>query len=313
MALFLLMLSISAEEQNSAASDWRAIKDQLWSLSGLADNKSLEAFNETLVAFDSAISQLQADKIREKREALEAKGMVLFTRGRYQAAIDAFDAAIDAADPEIPQDAMNALLYKGQAFMQLERFDEALESYDAASKINPPLPDPFVGMGDALKALGRPDEAIGAYQRALNVMEERDDVREAHDMLRYYMLDRAKLLAKLGRSDAALDTYDRAAAVAEAMVDPGSRSIILDEKANLLEAMGMHEKAGEVRKEIIGLSPQLSFEPPVGWPYICFYQCCFAYRYWNGQYWAIYRYCDGICRNSPACSGGWRNTCYCTW
>jgi tetratricopeptide (TPR) repeat protein len=262
VAFFLLMLCISAEEPPNIASDWRTIEDQLWSLSGPVDNKSLEAFNNTLAAFDSAVNQLQPDKTAEKREALEAKGMVLFARGRYQDAIYAFDAAISAADPEVPQDAMNALLYKGQALMQLGRFSEALESYDTAGKIIPPLPDPLVGMGDALAAMGQHDEATHAYQRALDIMEERNDLRSTYEMLLFQMSDRARLLAKLGKFDAALDTYDRAEAITEAMVDPGNRFTILQEKANLLEEMGMLEKAGKVRDEIIGLSPQLSSGTP---------------------------------------------------
>jgi len=151
---------------------------------------------------------------------------------------------------------MSALLSKGQALMQLGRFSEALESFDAASKIIPPLPDPLVGMGDALAALGRHDEATRAYQRALDIMEDRDDVRSTYEMLLFQMSDRARLLAKLGRFDAALDTYDRAEAITEAMADPGNRFTILQQKANLLEEMGMLEEAGKVREEVVGLSIQ---------------------------------------------------------
>ena len=157
---------------------------------------------------------------------------------------------------------MNALLYKAQALLQLGRFSEALESYDTASKINPPLPDPLVGLGDALTALGRHDEATRAYQRALDVMEERNDLRSTYEMLLFQMSDRARLLAKLGKFDAALDTYDRAEAITEVMVDPGNRFTILQEKANLLEEMGMPEKAGKVREEVIGISPQISSDTP---------------------------------------------------
>jgi len=262
MALFLLMLCVSAEDQTNIASDWRTIEDQLWSLNGPVDSKSFEAFNNTLAAFDSAIGQLQPDQKAEKREALEAKGNVLFAMGRYNDAICAFDAAIATADPKVPQETMNALLYKAQALMQLGRFSEALESYDTASKINPPIPDPFVGMGDAFAALGRHDEATRAYQRALDVMEERDDVRSTYEMLLFKMSDRARLFAKLGKFDAAPDTYDRAAAITEVMADPGNRFTILQGKANLLEEMGMPEKASKVREVVISLSPQLSSGTP---------------------------------------------------
>jgi tetratricopeptide (TPR) repeat protein len=245
MALFLLVPSTSAEEQTDIDLDWRAIGDQLLSISGPMNNKPINDFNKTLAVFDSAISQLP-DRT-EKREALETKGKALFAIGRYHDAIEAFDVAIAAADPDVPQESRNALLFKGRAFMQLGRFSRALESYDAASRINPPIQDPFAGMGGAVTALGRHDEAIGAYQSVFDIMEERNNVRTTYEMLLFQMSDRARLLAKLGKLDEALDTYDRAESITEVMAGPGNRVVILQEKAGLLKEMGMPEKAEKVR------------------------------------------------------------------
>jgi tetratricopeptide (TPR) repeat protein len=86
------------------------------------------------------------------------------------------------------------------------RADVALEAYGEAATIAPDRSLPYVGMGRTLSGVGRPIEALAAYDAALD-RAPADEVA---------LRARVDILLTLGRPAEAADTLDRLAAVLDA-------------------------------------------------------------------------------------------------
>ena len=135
-----------------------------------------------------------------------ARGVVRHQRGRPADALADFDAAIEA-DPA----RYNAFASRAQALRRLGRRDEAVEALTRAIALRPGLADLY--RGRALARLDGPDDPQA--EAALRDLEEsaRLEVAEpraaAADHAR-----RARLLLKLGRNDAALEAAGAALAIA---------------------------------------------------------------------------------------------------
>jgi CHAT domain-containing protein/ribosomal protein S16 len=89
---------------------------------------------------------------------------------------------------------------RGFALNNLGRYDEAIASYDRAIEIQPDLHQAWYNRGFALNNLERDDEAIASYNRAIEI---KPDKHEA-------WLNRGFALNNLGRYDEAIASYDRA-------------------------------------------------------------------------------------------------------
>jgi tetratricopeptide (TPR) repeat protein len=94
-------------------------------------------------------------------------------------------------------------LRRGHIAASRGRHDAALEAYDEAAGIAPDRALPFVGLGRTLAGLGRPVEALAAYEAAL----ERDPTDEPA------LRGRADVLVVMGRRAEAADAMDRLATV----------------------------------------------------------------------------------------------------
>ena len=94
----------------------------------------------------------------------------------------------------------------GQAYHRLGRNDEAIDEYNKAIAILATDPNAYIGRGDARVALEQTDLAMADYNEA---------VRLGPGVSRAYS-SRATLLADLGQDDGALADYDRAI-----QLDPG--------------------------------------------------------------------------------------------
>ena len=57
-------------------------------------------------------------------------------------------------------------ILKGNALREGKRYDEAIQAYEEALDIDPDYPDAWLGLGEALSALGRREEADAAFGRA---------------------------------------------------------------------------------------------------------------------------------------------------
>jgi Flp pilus assembly protein TadD len=88
----------------------------------------------------------------------------------------------------------------GNVLDELGRNEEAIASYDRAVAIKPDLHEAWNNRGSALFNLGRNEEAIASYDRALQI---KPDDHQAWN-------NRGNALRKLGRYKEAISSYDRA-------------------------------------------------------------------------------------------------------
>jgi len=101
-----------------------------------------------------------------------------------------------------PRDA-GALVNYGNVLNLLGRFDEAVSSYDRALAIRPDA-DTLNNRGNALQALGRRAESLASFEKASTL--------QPRNLQALYK--RGVLLAELGRIDEAMASYDRVLALA---------------------------------------------------------------------------------------------------
>jgi Flp pilus assembly protein TadD len=92
---------------------------------------------------------------------------------------------------------------KGGALRALGRTEEALDCYDRALALNPRDEQAWYNKGVALGALGRTEEALDCYDRALALNPRYEQAWS----------NKGVALGALGRTEEALDCYDRALAL----------------------------------------------------------------------------------------------------
>src|SRR4051812_19708065 len=95
------------------------------------------------------------------------------------------------------------LVNVGNALSLLGRFDDAVAAYDRALLIQPDA-ETFNNRGHALQSLNRPAEALASYEHALAL--DPGNIQA--------LFKRGVVLAELGRSDEALTAYNRVLALA---------------------------------------------------------------------------------------------------
>ena len=125
-----------------------------------------------------------------------------------------------------PDDAA-ALANLGVALTAIGRIEEAVGAFDRALAIRPALPEALNGRGIAQQRLGRLEEALASYERALAL---KPDYVAA-------LQNRGNALQALGRLREALESCKRALDVS-----PNSPSA-LSNRGNVLRALGRHEEA----------------------------------------------------------------------
>jgi tetratricopeptide (TPR) repeat protein len=126
------------------------------------------------------------------------EGSALLAAGENLAALELFDAAL-AEDESI-----DAWIMRGYSLDELGRYEEAISSYDRAILIKPDDHDIWNNRGISLDNLGRYEEAIASYDQAISI--EPDKKYEA-------WRGRGISLRKLGRYEDAIASYDRAISI----------------------------------------------------------------------------------------------------
>ncbi|MEM8931078.1 MAG: tetratricopeptide repeat protein [Acidobacteriota bacterium] len=128
---------------------------------------------------------------------------------RYDGRIS-LDQAIDLFERELElaPSSMVANLHLGIALVEKRRFGEALEHLQAAGGMERPLADAFLFEGRALLGLDRPDEALVAFMRALELAA--DNPNAPPDQLTSLHYQLARTLRLLGREDEAAGHFDLA-------------------------------------------------------------------------------------------------------
>lgn len=95
------------------------------------------------------------------------QGQDLFLAGRFEEAIDPLTAAARSGQPGVePQ----ALSWRGKCYVELNRWNEAQEDFQRGLQLSKMTETTAIcaeGLGDAQRALGRNEEAVASYQKAL--------------------------------------------------------------------------------------------------------------------------------------------------
>ncbi|MGP8198175.1 MAG: tetratricopeptide repeat protein [Limisphaerales bacterium] len=127
-----------------------------------------------------------------------------------------------------------ARLNLGKAFEQMGRVDDAIAEYQKALRIRPDYADAQNNLGNALHLKGRLDEAISHYQEALVV---KPDDAEAHNNL-------GNALLETGRADEAISQYQLALHFAPAFAEAHNNlATALDRKGRVDEAIVQYQDA----------------------------------------------------------------------
>jgi len=133
----------------------------------------------------------------------------LTTDARYKVAPDLAKKGIYLTTLEDRQLESVFLLNRGNVLEKLGRNEEALAAYDKALAIDPNDADAHNNRGVVLETLGRNEEALASFDKALAI-----DPKYA-----FAHYNRGNVLEKLGRDQEALAAYDKALAI-----DPNNAS-----------------------------------------------------------------------------------------
>jgi tetratricopeptide (TPR) repeat protein len=125
----------------------------------------------------------------------------------------------------------------GYALINLSRNEEAVEAYQQAINVDPKYATPYNGLGNALRNLGRNEEAVEAYQQAINV--------DPKDAAPYNGLGNA--LRNLDRNEEAVKAYQQAINVDPKYATP------YNGLGNALINLSRNEEAVEAYQQFIKL------------------------------------------------------------
>ncbi len=164
-------------------------------------------------------------------------GAVAMRKKDYPAAIAAFTDAVEADARD-----WNARVSLADAYRQAGRWDEALTHYAQAQSLEPDRPEALLGRAQTWEQMGRPGEAIAAYEKLIEVAKTPA-----------LQLRLARLY--LGLTDAALQKPARAVELAAAAVEATGwkDAAALDTLAEAHARSGDPERARQVREKARGL------------------------------------------------------------
>jgi tetratricopeptide (TPR) repeat protein len=174
-------------------------------------------------------------EVEKKLERIFGRAGILYYSGDYENALSRLEAAIN-----IKPDSHEAWSNKGNALDALGRPDEALEAFNKAIEIKPDDASDWSNKGVTLADLGRHDEALEAYNKAIEI---KPDFHKA-----WY--NKGITLAALGRHDEALESFNKAIEIKpdkhEAWYNKGNALAYLDRPDEALESFN---KAIEIKPD----------------------------------------------------------------
>ncbi|MEO8445240.1 MAG: tetratricopeptide repeat protein [Gammaproteobacteria bacterium] len=174
---------------------------------------------EATSALKAALAQHQAGRLAEAEalyrrilarypqhpDALHFLGLLAHQRGDHAAAVGLMDAALRAAPGLAP-----CCSNRGNALLALGRVEDAIASFQKAISIDRNLAEAHLNLGNALQQQGQPDEAIASYRRALRLKPQS---AETHYNLGRVYESQAKMtdaVRSYGRAVALLPDYAEA-------------------------------------------------------------------------------------------------------
>jgi len=149
------------------------------------------------------------------------------------------DQTIKVIRAEINRDDAKKHFDEGDRLYDLGRYEEAIKEYDKALAIDPNYRDAHNNKGVALYLLGRHEEAIKEYDKALAIDP---NFKEAH-------YNKGAALYLLGRHEEAIKEYDKALAI-----DPNFKEAH-NNKGYVLDNLGRHEEAIKELDKALAIDP----------------------------------------------------------
>jgi len=160
---------------------------------------------------------------------------------------DCLDAALAATELALELDDQNALFYALRARVQLARgdYESAIEGNRIAVELNPSFAAAHCGLADSLTFLGRYDEAIARFEKAIT-LSTNDPQRWA-----FYTYGALALIFQ-GEFERANEWADRAAEI------PNRQYLTLAHKAVALAGLGRIDEARRALKATLAEQPAFS-------------------------------------------------------
>ena len=194
------------------------------------------------------VGQRVADRARVSRAALQVAsvcllivagvvfGMLTFERNAdYRSELSIWEDTLAKAPSN--ERAHNAL---GNVLTAIGRIDEAIAHYEKAVEVMPEYADAYSNLGVALAGRGQIDEAITLYQKAL---ELKPNYVEAHNNL-------ANALASRGQLDEAITHYEKSLETRpDNYVACNNLGAALARKGRVAEAIRQYQKALEIKPD----------------------------------------------------------------
>ena len=149
---------------------------------------------EKILTLKAMLQEMGADSERRQCDLLLRLGLLFAVGQDYENAITSSEKLLD-----IKPDLHEAWVARGVALSALGRKEEAVQSYDKALDINPDY-HAWCARGIALSDLGRKEEAIQSFDKAVDI---KPDYHEA-----WY--NRGVVLSALGRKEETIQSYDKA-------------------------------------------------------------------------------------------------------
>ena len=169
-------------------------------------------YQSVLLAFPKNVRAQQGlDGLGELTQAVIQQLVALYNQGALSAVVEQSKALIE----QYP-DAFIVWNLLGAAMQGLGRMDEAIEAYDKALSIKPDFAEAYNNMGNALKEQGKLDEAVAAYDKAQSLQP---DFAKAYNNMGVTLQEQGKL-------DEAIAAYDRALLIKPDYAEADRKSVV---------------------------------------------------------------------------------------
>lgn len=251
------------ELNQSFAQAWTARGEALSMMGTLSSGKvQNETFEDALQSADKAI-EIDPKNARSwsgKGIVLSLTAFITDDQGKYKESLQAYDEAIKAAGEN--RTALAEAWYgKGDVLSQMGNSDEAITAYENAIDLNQSCAWAWVGKATVLSKLERNDEALAAYDRAFEIYTS--DEQRIYDYP-YLWYSKGRALEKLGREEEASLAYNKSVEDADkiiALVGSGqgfymNLSQAWQWKGELLEELGRHGEAVEALDNATKVEPK---------------------------------------------------------
>ncbi|MDJ0621659.1 MAG: tetratricopeptide repeat protein [Desulfocapsaceae bacterium] len=192
-----------------AYNSWGLVLDKL----GLRE-EAIEKYQKALEIGDTDTAIIAATHNR--------MGIAFYNLGRYEEALKQYEEAL-AIDPDY------AHVYyhnQGLVFERQTKYEQAIDRYNNALQADPEYVAAYNSLGIALEQLGRLEEAIKQYDRALTI---------EHDQQEFTLFNKGLALEKLSRYEEAIDAYKKACDLNANYPYPAHNIASIRERSGLLE------------------------------------------------------------------------------